>query len=1295
MPVDTIRPTIAITSDRSNLLVGRTATLTFTLSEAATDFGFSDIVATGGALSSLTGSGTSYTATFTPTPNSTANGVVSVASDKFSDTAGNFNVDGTEANNTVTMTVDTFPDITPPAISITSDRNTLAVGQTATLTFTLSEAETNFAASAIAVSGGALSNFSGSGTTYTATFTPSANSTTNGQVSVASNVFKDAVGIFNVDGADANNKVTMTVDTVPPTIAVTSSKLSLGARETATLTFAMSETVTDFVASDIATSGGLLSNFSGSGSNYTATFTPDLNSTNNGVVSVASDKFSDAFSNKNVDGADANNRVTMTVDTVPPTIAVTRNKSSLGAGETATLTFALSDPSTDFVVGDIVATGGTLSNFSGSGASYTAIFTPNSNSLANGVVSVASDKFSDAAGNFNVDGTEANNTVTMTVDTAPPTIAMISDKAILRAGETANLTLTLSDPVTDFVIDDIAVSGGTLSNFIGRGTTYTATFTPTPGSAVNGVVSVASNKFSDLAGNFNVDGSDANNTVTMIVDMIPPTITVASDKPSLRAGQTALLTFTFSELVADFVIGDVNPLGGTLSNFKGSGTSYTATFTPTPNSTTNGVISVASNKFSDVAANFNVDGLDANNIVTMRVDTLPPTIAVSSDKAILAVGQTAALTFTLSETVTDFVVGDITASGGTLSNFKGSGANYTATFTPSANRTVNGKITAGSNRFSDAAGNFNLDGLDDDNTVTMTVDTVPPKIAITSSKSSLAIGQVASVTFTLSESVGDFTESDVVATNGTLADFTGGGASYTATFIPSPNTTGVAAIRVASNKFSDSVGNFNGDGSETNNTLNISVDTANPTIAITSDKSSVFVGQTAKIDFILNERSTDFAVTDVTVTGGTLSKFSGSGTNYSAIFTPTDDGTVAATVSVADGKFSDASKNFNADGSEENNNVKLAISRIKTTDLDLAINENTTGIRVIDATDPLLGRTPTFTLTGDDASQFRISSTGVLSFASGKDFEQPTDANKDGFYRVSVVSTNASTSYKTVTNVTVKVEFAEIFGTSRMDKISGNDKITGTTGWDVINGLSGDDTLTGSWGLDTFKVTEGRDVIVDFNMITNASTPTKLGEVLIVSAGAVVDVTLKAAWVATPDSVNLGTANLAASGTAVDLSAITSGEGWKGTNLGASTKFMGSQFNDTLIGGGGRDTLLGGAGDDLLAGGLGLDALTGGAGSDTFRFGGTTETDRITDFVSGTDRIELDSKLFKALTVGSLDSAVFSLGTAATNAVQRLIYDQSKGALYYDADGSGRIAPILIGSFDNQATLVVGDISVV
>ena len=67
---------------------------------------------------------------------------------------------------------------------------------------------------------------------------------------------------------------------------------------------------------------------------YTATFTPTDDSTTNGVIGVASDKFNDSFSNANADGSDANNTVTLSVDTVRPTIAITSDVSTLAKGET-------------------------------------------------------------------------------------------------------------------------------------------------------------------------------------------------------------------------------------------------------------------------------------------------------------------------------------------------------------------------------------------------------------------------------------------------------------------------------------------------------------------------------------------------------------------------------------------------------------------------------------------------------------------------------------------------------------------------------------------------------------------------------------------------------------------------------------------------------------------------------------------------------------------------------------------------------------------------------------------------
>ncbi len=106
----------------------------------------------------------------------------------------NTNTDGLDSNNLLTLTVNT--DTTAPTIEISSDQASLNTGQVANITFTLSEASSDFSASDITYSGGALSNFSGSGTSYTATFTPSTNSIANGVISVASNAFTDAAGIF-------------------------------------------------------------------------------------------------------------------------------------------------------------------------------------------------------------------------------------------------------------------------------------------------------------------------------------------------------------------------------------------------------------------------------------------------------------------------------------------------------------------------------------------------------------------------------------------------------------------------------------------------------------------------------------------------------------------------------------------------------------------------------------------------------------------------------------------------------------------------------------------------------------------------------------------------------------------------------------------------------------------------------------------------------------------------------------------------------------------------------------------
>ena len=110
----------------------------------------------------------------------------------------------------------------------------------------------------------------------------------------------------------------------------------------------------------------------------------------------------------------------ITVRGFAPTIAISSDLSSLKSGDNAILSFVLSEPSSDFNRSDISVSGGSLSNFSGSGSSYSATFTPNANSNNNAVISVASSAFSDAAGNTNNDGTDDNNSVNLSIDTTLP-----------------------------------------------------------------------------------------------------------------------------------------------------------------------------------------------------------------------------------------------------------------------------------------------------------------------------------------------------------------------------------------------------------------------------------------------------------------------------------------------------------------------------------------------------------------------------------------------------------------------------------------------------------------------------------------------------------------------------------------------------------------------------------------------------------------------------------------------------------------------------------------------------------
>ena len=165
----------------------------------------------------------------------------------------------------------------------------------------------------------------------------------------------------------------------------------------------------------------------------------------------------------------------------------------------------------------MTVTGGTLSNFAGSGTSYTATFTPNVNSTTSGVVSISSGVFSDAAGNANADGADANNKVTFSVDTVIPTVSKVTPTSSPVAAVTDNIVITFSEPVvkgsgnvtlktaagTTVGTYDISSS----SNLSLVGSTLTLNPTADLSYGTSYAVELATGLMNDAAGNIFVSGS--------------------------------------------------------------------------------------------------------------------------------------------------------------------------------------------------------------------------------------------------------------------------------------------------------------------------------------------------------------------------------------------------------------------------------------------------------------------------------------------------------------------------------------------------------------------------------------------------------------------------------------------------------------------------------------------------------------------------------------------------------------------------------------------------------------------
>jgi Ca2+-binding RTX toxin-like protein len=176
-------------------------------------------------------------------------------------------------------------------------------------------------------------------------------------------------------------------------------------------------------------------------------------------------------------------------------------------------------------------------------------------------------------------------------------------------------------------------------------------------------------------------------------------------------------------------------------------------------------------------------------------------------------------------------------------------------------------------------------------------------------------------------------------------------------------------------------------------------------------------------------------------------------------------------------------------------------------------------------------------------------------------------------------------------------------GDDTLSGAAGHDDLHGNAGADHMTGGEGDDTLRGGTGADTVEAGNGHDQI---RGQSNA-------DLLNGGSG--------------HDNIKGGGGNDTLSGE--DGDDYLKGGTRKDLIIGGAgaDTLLGNSFNDTLQGGSGNDRLLAGGDNDVLEGGAGNDYLKGGDGSDDFVFGSGHGQDRIADFDTAEDTLQLSAAL--------------------------------------------------------------------
>jgi hypothetical protein len=666
----------------------------------------------------------------------------------------------------------------------------------------------NFAVIATGVSGAAITNVTGSGTTYTVTVSTGSGDGSLGLNTGTPSPITDLAG-NGLTAATVVGPVYVIDHTAPSVVSITQNSSTNWSGTTASWTVVFSEPIIGLSASNfsLAQNGGLtgstITSVTGAASQYTVTATVGTGNGTLGLTAANSTGATDLAGNA-VMGLPVPGPAYV-IDRTLPTATITTLDPVVSNASTVHYQVVLSKPMTGVSTANFALVrggsigGGSVTGISGSGTTYVVTVDTGGGTGTIGLNLAAPAGAIDAFGN--PPATPEVGPI-YTIDRTLPlaTISLVGPS--LTNADQLQFQVTFSKPVVgvkagNFKIIADGVIGAGVSDVSQSGGVYTVTVDTGTGTGTVGL-NLLSAGITDGVGN-------------VVEPAVGPVYSVDRTAPlpnvTTSAGNTLVypllpVTVTFPVAVTGFSLAGVTVTNGTARKFAAvSGTTYT--FEVVPVDAGQVTVAVIAGAATDAAGNASL----ASAPLTRTLPPLYPTVTLTSS-APPTTNRPIDVTATFSQAVTGFSAAGLVTTNATVTTFTAvSPTVYTFRLIPTADGTVAVDVPANAGVNVIGVGNRSAE-------LTRTFDDRAPTAVIAPAARPATAGATAPVQFTVtfSEPVISFNPGDVAvsgtATGTPAVTLSGTGAAYLVT-VSGMTGPGTVTISVPPGVTQDAAGNTN------------------------------------------------------------------------------------------------------------------------------------------------------------------------------------------------------------------------------------------------------------------------------------------------------------------------------------------------------------------------------------------------------------------------------------------------------------------------------------------------------